>query len=85
MTFTSATPRSTIPLLTMSLKTRGRLRLRFFVKNGDQYQRMATTLKNEDDTSAVGTALDANSPALAMLNNGEGVRRRRALFSARLT
>ena len=32
---------------------------------------MATTLKKEDDTSAVGTALDANSPAFAMLNNGK--------------
>jgi hypothetical protein len=42
-----------------------------FVKNGDQYQRMATTLKKEDGTSAVGTALDANSPAFAMLNNGK--------------
>ena len=42
-----------------------------FVKNGDQYQRAATTVKKEDGTSAVGTALDANSPAVAKLNNGE--------------
>jgi hypothetical protein len=42
-----------------------------FVKNGDQYVRAATTVKKEDGTNAVGTALDANSPALAKLNNGE--------------
>jgi len=42
-----------------------------FVKNGDQYERVATTVKKEDGTSAVGTDLDANSPAIAKLNNGE--------------
>jgi hypothetical protein len=42
-----------------------------FVKNGDQYVRAATTVKKEDGTNAVGTALDANSPAIAKLNNGE--------------
>src|SRR5262245_31111106 len=42
-----------------------------FVKSGDQYVRVATTLKKEDGTSAVGTTLAANSPALAKLNNGE--------------
>jgi hypothetical protein len=42
-----------------------------FVKNGNQYVRVATTLKKEDGTSAVGTTLDASSPALAKLNNGE--------------
>jgi Cache 3/Cache 2 fusion domain len=42
-----------------------------FVKNGDQYVRVATTVKKEDGTNAVGTALDANSPALAKLNSGE--------------
>jgi Cache 3/Cache 2 fusion domain len=42
-----------------------------FVKNGDQYQRVATTVKKEDGTSAVGIALDANSPAVANLNNGK--------------
>ena len=42
-----------------------------FAKNGDQYVRVATTLKKEDGTSAVGTALDANSPAVAKLNKGE--------------
>jgi hypothetical protein len=43
-----------------------------FVKNGDQYMRVATTVKKEDGSRAVGTALDANSPAIAKLNNGEG-------------
>ena len=42
-----------------------------FVKSGDQYVRAATTVKKEDGSSAVGTALDANSPAVAKLKNGE--------------
>src|SRR5215470_4699241 len=42
-----------------------------FVKSGDQYVRVATTLKKEDGTRAVGTTLAADSPALAKLNNGE--------------
>ena len=43
-----------------------------FVKSGDQFVRVATTLKQEDGTSAVGTTLAADSPALAKLKNGEG-------------
>jgi hypothetical protein len=42
-----------------------------FVKSGDQYVRVATTVKKEDGKNAVGTALDAKSPAIAKLNNGE--------------
>jgi hypothetical protein len=42
-----------------------------FVKNGDQYTRVATTLKKQDGTSAVGTTMDPKNPALAKLNNGE--------------
>jgi hypothetical protein len=42
-----------------------------FVKSGDQYVRVATTLKKDDGTSAVGTTLAADSPALAKLNNGQ--------------
>jgi len=42
-----------------------------FVKNGDQYVRVATTVRKDDGATAVGTALDANSPAIAKLNNGE--------------
>jgi hypothetical protein len=45
-----------------------------FVKSGDQFVRVATTVKKEDGTSAVGTALEASSPgspAIAKLNKGE--------------
>lgn len=41
------------------------------VKSGDQFVRVATTLKKEGGTSAVGTTLAADSPALAKLKNGE--------------
>jgi hypothetical protein len=51
-----------------------------FVKNGDQFVRVATTVKKEDGTSAVGTALDANSPAIAKLNNGKGYHGGAAIF-----
>src|SRR5262245_53899314 len=34
-----------------------------FARIGDQYPRVATTVKKEDGSSAVGTALAANSPA----------------------
>jgi Cache 3/Cache 2 fusion domain len=44
-----------------------------FVKSGDEYVRVATTLKNEDGSSAVGTALAATSPAVAKLNKGEAL------------
>ena len=42
-----------------------------FVKSGDQYVRVATTVKKEDGTSAVGTALDVKKAAISRLNNGE--------------
>ena len=42
-----------------------------FVKSGDQFVRVATTLKKEDGTSAVGTALAADNPALPKLNAGQ--------------
>ena len=42
-----------------------------FMKSGDQFVRVATTVKKEDGTSAEGTALAADSPALAKLNKGE--------------
>jgi hypothetical protein len=41
-----------------------------FVRNGDKYVRVATTVKKEDGTSAVGSVLDV-SPAVAKLNKGE--------------
>jgi len=42
-----------------------------FVKKDKEYVRVATTVKKEDGKSAVGTALDANSSAIGMLDNGE--------------
>jgi hypothetical protein len=42
-----------------------------FAKTGNGYKRVATTVKREDGSSAVGTMLDATSPAIAKLNNGE--------------
>jgi hypothetical protein len=42
-----------------------------FVKKDKEYERVATTVKKEDGKSAVGTALDANSSAIGMLDNGE--------------
>jgi hypothetical protein len=42
-----------------------------FVRSGNQYVRVATTLKKEDGTSAVGTTMDPKNPAMAKLNNGE--------------
>jgi len=42
-----------------------------FVKSGDQYVRVATTLKKADGTSAVGTTMDTKNPAMAKLNSGD--------------
>jgi hypothetical protein len=42
-----------------------------FVKTGNEYKRVSTTVKREDGSSAVGTMLVATSPAIAKLNNGE--------------
>ena len=42
-----------------------------FVKSGDEYVRVATTLKKEDGSSALGTVLEATSPAVTNLNKGE--------------
>jgi hypothetical protein len=41
------------------------------VKSGGEYLRCATTLKKEDGSDALGTVLDATSPAFAKLNAGE--------------
>lgn len=40
-------------------------------ESGDKYVRVATTLKKEDGSSAVGASLDATSPAVAKINKGE--------------
>ena len=42
-----------------------------FRKTADTYVRAATTVKKIDGTSAVGTTLEASSPAIAKLNEGE--------------
>jgi hypothetical protein len=42
-----------------------------FVKAGNAYVRVATTVKKEDGSSALGTALDATSPAVAKIDKGE--------------
>ena len=42
-----------------------------FAKSGNEFVRVATTLKKEDGSSAVGTALDANSAAVTKLSKGE--------------
>ena len=42
-----------------------------FVKTGNEYKRVSTTVTTEDGSSAIGTLLDATSPAVAKLNNGE--------------
>ena len=43
----------------------------FFLEKNGQYIRVATTLKKEDGTRAVGTALDPNSEALKALQQGQ--------------
>ena len=41
-----------------------------FAKSGNEFVRVATTVKKDDGSSAVGTALDAKSPAIAKLSGG---------------
>jgi methyl-accepting chemotaxis protein len=42
-----------------------------FVRQGEEFIRVASSLKKEDGTRAVGTALDHAHPAYALLKNGE--------------
>ena len=42
-----------------------------FVKAGNEFVRVATNVKKSDGSRAVGTVLDPNSPALAMISKGE--------------
>jgi hypothetical protein len=42
-----------------------------FVKAGDEYVRVATNVKKDDGSRAVGTVLDPNGPAIAMIKKGE--------------
>ena len=42
-----------------------------FVKAGDEYVRVATNVKKDDGSRAVGTILDPNGPAIVMIKKGE--------------
>jgi hypothetical protein len=42
-----------------------------FVKAGDEYVRVTTTVKKEDGSSAIGTTLDKTGPVIAKINKGE--------------
>ena len=42
-----------------------------FVKSGDEYVRVATNVKKDDGSRAIGTILDPNGPVVAVINKGE--------------
>jgi hypothetical protein len=42
-----------------------------FVKAGDEYVRVATNVKKDDGSRAIGTILDPNGPAIAMIKKNE--------------
>jgi hypothetical protein len=42
-----------------------------FVKSGDEYVRVSTTLKKDDGSNAIGTTLDPTGPAIAKIKKGE--------------
>jgi Cache 3/Cache 2 fusion domain len=42
-----------------------------FVRAGDEYVRVATNVKKDDGSRAVGTILDPNGPVIALINKGE--------------
>jgi hypothetical protein len=42
-----------------------------FVKAGEEYVRVATNVKKDDGSRAVGTILDPNGPAIAMIKKNE--------------
>jgi hypothetical protein len=46
--------------------------LHFFVKNGDEFVRVATNVKKDDGSRAIGTVLDPKGKAIAAIANGEG-------------
>ena len=41
------------------------------VKAGDEYVRVTTNVKKDDGSRAIGTILDPNGPAIAMIRKGE--------------
>jgi len=42
-----------------------------FVKAGDEYVRVATNVKKDDGSRAIGTSLDPNGPVIVMITKGE--------------
>lgn len=42
-----------------------------FVKAGEEYVRVATNVKKDDGSRAIGTILDPKGPAIAMIKKGE--------------
>lgn len=54
-----------------------------FVRSGDDYVRVATSLRKEDGTRAVGTQLDRASPAWLPMSKGETYRGLTKLFGKR--
>jgi hypothetical protein len=42
-----------------------------FVKSGDEYVRVATNVKKDDGSRAIGTILDPKGPAIGMIKKGE--------------
>ena len=42
-----------------------------FVKVGDDFVRVTTNVKKDDGSRAIGTILDPNGPAIAMIKKGE--------------
>ena len=51
-----------------------------FVREGEDYRRLVTSLKKEDGSRAVGTLLDRKHPAWALLNAGQAYTGRAVLF-----
>jgi Cache 3/Cache 2 fusion domain len=43
----------------------------FFVKSGDEYVRVATNVKKDDGSRAIGTILDPKGKAIGSIRNGE--------------
>jgi hypothetical protein len=43
----------------------------FFVKSGDEFVRVATNVKKDDGSRAIGTSLDPKGKAFAALSNGQ--------------
>ncbi|KOC90694.1 methyl-accepting chemotaxis protein [Winslowiella iniecta] len=54
-----------------------------FVRRGDDYIRIATSLRKEDGSRAMGTRLDRSSPAWALINQGKTFRGLAPLFGKR--